>query len=141
MSISSCTHPPSMLKYIFRSSYILFWRKNMSTLKIWGRTFRLKLIFTSCRSFLRIFWFSSLFVFVSNTCILNNLESISIWYQIKVDSIAFQLNTRYIHFVAPNVSDVKNLLLPLPEMKKKPFLSLKSLDKTYFVLNCDLFLY
>ena len=40
------------------------------------------------------------------------------------------------------LSDVKNLPLPLPEMKKKTdIFCLISLDKKYFVLNCDVFLY
>jgi hypothetical protein len=51
-----------MLTYFFKSSYISSWRKNMLTLKILGRTCRLRLIFIPCRSFLRIFWF---FVFAS----------------------------------------------------------------------------
>ena len=89
--------PPSMLTYFLKSSYISSWRINMSWLKILGRACRLRLIFTPCRSFLRIFWFFSIFLFASIKCVLNSLESISIWYR-----ITFQLNTRYIHFVLSN---------------------------------------
>ena len=90
---------PSMLTYCFKFSYISSWMKNMLALKILGGTCRLRLIFTPCCSFLRMF-FSSIFVFPSINCILNSLESISIWYQMKAYCIKFQLNTRYIHFVA-----------------------------------------
>jgi hypothetical protein len=44
--------------------------------------------------------FFSIFVFASIKSILKSLESISVWYQMNAYSITFQLNTKYIHFVA-----------------------------------------
>jgi hypothetical protein len=122
-----------MLTYFFKSSYVSSWRKNMSTLKILGRTCRFRLIFTPCRSFLRIFQFFSIFVFASIKCILNSLESISIWYHMKAYSITFQLNTRYIHFVAIKFCQTwKPYPSPFLKWKKKEFFSLKTLDKKIF---------
>jgi hypothetical protein len=51
-------------------------------------------------SIFQVFWRQISLVFASIKCILTSLNSISIWYQMKADSITFQLNTRYIHFVA-----------------------------------------
>jgi hypothetical protein len=105
----------------------------MLTLKILGRTCRLRLILTPCHSFLRILWFFSIFVFASIKCILNSLESISIWYQIKAYSIIFQLNTRYIHFVAIKFCQTwKTYPSPFLKWKKKDIFPFKSLDKKIF---------
>jgi hypothetical protein len=74
-----------------------------------------------------------MFVFASIKCILNSLESISIWYQMKVYSITFHLNTRYIHFVAIKFCQTwKTYPSPFLKWKKKEFVSLKSLDKKIF---------
>ena len=71
----------------------------MLTLNILGHTCRLRLIFTPCGSFLRIL-FSSIFVFASIKCILNRLESISTWYQMKGYSIIFVLSFYCLSFSA-----------------------------------------
>jgi hypothetical protein len=47
--------------------------------------------------------------FASIKCILNSFKSISIWYQMKAYSITFQLNTRYIHFVAFFILNQRNI--------------------------------
>jgi hypothetical protein len=102
----------------------------------------LRLIFTPSRSFLRIFWFFSIFVFASIKCILNSLESISIWYQMKADSITFQLNTRYIHIVAIKFCQTwKTYHSPFLKWKKKDFFPLKSLDKKIFRTKLRSFFY
>jgi hypothetical protein len=139
-------HPPPFSTFhvniFFKSSYISSWRKHMLTLKILGRTCRLRLIFTPCRSFFRMFCFFSIFVFESIKCILNSLESISIWYQMKAYSITFELNTRYIHFVAIKFCQTwKTYHSPFLEWKKKDIFSLKSLDKKIFRTKLRSFLY
>jgi hypothetical protein len=114
----------------------------MLTLIIVGRICRLRLIFTPCRSFLRIFWLFLMFVFTSIKRILNSLESISIWYQMKVYSITIHLNTRYIHFVVIKFCQTwKTYPSPFLKWKKKEFVSLKSLDKKIFRTKLRSFFY
>jgi hypothetical protein len=139
-SIAPRAPPPSMLTYVFKSSYISSWRKNMLTLKVLGGTCRLRLIFTTCRLFLRTFWFFSIFVFASIKCILNSLESISIWYQMKAYCITFQLNTRYSLWLSNFVRREK----PTPPSswnETKDVVSLKSVDKKIFRTKLRSFFY
>ena len=108
-----------------------------------GRTCRLRLIFTPCRSFFFLFfWVFSIFVFANIKFILNSLEGIAIWYQMKAYSITFQLNTRYIHFVAIKFCQTwKTYPSPFLKWKKKKFFSLKSLDKKIFRTKLRSFFY
>jgi hypothetical protein len=97
-SIAPRAPPPSMLTYVFKSSYISSWRKNMLTLKVLGGTCRLRLIFTTCRLFLRTFWFFSIFVFASIKCILQSWKYINM---VSTESLLYYLSIEYkIQFVA-----------------------------------------
>jgi hypothetical protein len=114
-----------MLAYFFKSSYISSWRKNILTLKIVGRC-RMRLNIYTLLHFFSIFF--SIFVFASIKSILKSLESISVWYQMNAYSITFQLNTKYIHFVAIKFCQTWKTY-PSPFLKWKKKNSLKSLDK------------
>ena len=135
-SIAHRAPPTSMLTYLFKSSYISSWRKNMLTLKILGRTCRLRLIFTPCRSFLRIFF---------NVCLCEHSmytnQTVLKVYQYDIKWKLIVLSFNWIQDIFQILSDVKTLPLPLPEMKKKEFVSLKSLDKKLFRTKLRSFLY
>jgi hypothetical protein len=69
-------------------------------------------------------------IWVYETLMLNSLESISIWYQMKAYSITFQLNTRYIYTLSlSNFFRRDKPTSPPSWNEKKDILSLKSLDK------------
>ena len=83
-------------------------------------------------------------IWVYETLMLNSLESISIWYQMKAYSITFQLNTRYIYTLSlSNFFRRDKPTSPPSWNEKKDILSLKSLDKqicrtklrSFFILN------
>jgi hypothetical protein len=58
----------------------------------------LRLTFTPCSSFLRICWFFSIVVFASIKCILNSLESISIWYQMIDGNRSLKFQGKWVPF-------------------------------------------
>ena len=80
----------------------------------------------------------SIFIFASIKCILNSLESISIWYQMQAYSITCQLNQDIYTWWLSNFVRREKPNPPFLKWKKPNIFSLNSLDKKYFVLNCDL---
>ena len=69
------------------------------------------------------------------------------WKYINIvsnESLLYYLSIEYKIYTLCNeqmLSDVKNLPLPLPEMKKKEMFSIKSLDKKIFPSKLRSFLY
>ena len=100
-SITPANPPPTFHVNIFFYVllYILLKKKHVN-IENFGTNLPFEVNIYTCRSFLRSFWFLRIFVFASIKCILNSLESISLWYQRKAYCITFQMNTIYIHFVA-----------------------------------------